>query len=63
MNPRGFGFISRKNGKRDIFFHITDIHADATEVMIDQPVYFREKQTVRGPQAVEVMPIDENNIA
>ena len=52
---RGFGFISRDDGQRDIFFHCTDARRLAFgESLIGKRVEFEVRETSKGDQAVNV---------
>jgi len=52
---RGFGFIVRRQG-RDVFFHIKRVISD--ELMIDQPVEFKVRETHKGLEVFDVRGIE-----
>lgn len=55
---RGFGFIHRRDGQPDIFFHVSDIARDGGLIWGDQlqerEVGFRIVDSPKGPRAVDV---------
>lgn len=59
FNPKkGFGFILRANGERDIFVHHTDIAMEGFRQLEEgQAVEFEIEQTDRGAKAVNVQPL------
>jgi len=53
---KGFGFISREEGK-DVFVHITELAPGVTTLADDQEVEFEVTEGQKGPQAVNVRPV------
>jgi CspA family cold shock protein len=53
---KGFGFIGRADGGRDLFFHIIDLDPSLTfyESLVDTPVVFDIAETASGPKAVNI---------
>lgn len=51
---KGYGFIRKPDGE-EIFFHRTSlVSATPWEIVQGQTVRFREEQTPKGPEAIEV---------
>ncbi len=51
---KGYGFIRKPDGN-EIFFHRNNlVSASPQEVTEGQPVQFRQQETPKGPEAVEV---------
>jgi CspA family cold shock protein len=57
---KGYGFITKANGE-DVFFHRTGIEG---RIILEkgQEVEFEIEQTPKGPQAVKVAPLPQDNI-
>jgi CspA family cold shock protein len=52
---KGYGFIARKNGEKDVFVHFSAIMGDGFKTLKeDQPVEFSVVQGAKGPQATDV---------
>jgi CspA family cold shock protein len=53
---KGFGFIGRPDGGRDVFFHVTDLDASLNfyESLIGTRVSFDIAETEHGPKAVNI---------
>lgn len=59
-DSKGFGFITRENGGKDIFVHFTGIVGDGQgrkSLKQDDEVEFEIEQTPKGPAAVQVTKI------
>lgn len=50
---KGYGFISRGDGK-DIFFHRSAVNGPVADIGEEKMVTYSVQETDRGPQAVEV---------
>ena len=59
FNPdKGYGFIKRDSGKRDVFVHHSEIRTEGFRTMEeDQRVEFTVTQGQKGEQAQDVDPI------
>jgi CspA family cold shock protein len=52
---KGYGFIARKNGEKDVFVHFSAILGDGFKTLKeDQAVEFSVVQGAKGPQATDV---------
>jgi cold shock CspA family protein len=53
---KGFGFIRRDDGGRDVFFHVTDLDPSLNfyESLIEIRVVFDIVEAERGPKAVNI---------
>ena len=52
---KGYGFIARKNGEKDVFVHFSAIIGDGFKTLKeDQQVEFSVVQGAKGPQAQDV---------
>ncbi len=52
---KGYGFIARKNGEKDVFVHFSAILGDGFKTLKeDQSVEFSVVQGAKGPQATDV---------
>jgi CspA family cold shock protein len=52
---KGYGFIARKNGEKDVFVHFSAIIGDGFKTLKeDQSVEFSVVQGAKGPQATDV---------
>ncbi|MCS7174398.1 cold-shock protein [Pseudothermotoga sp.] len=55
---KGYGFITRDNGE-DVFVHFSAIRTDGFKTLREgQKVQFEIQQGSKGPQAVNVTPIN-----
>ncbi len=55
---KGYGFITKENGE-DVFVHFSAIKVDGFKTLQEgQKVQFEVQQGSKGPQAVNVMPIN-----
>ncbi len=54
---KGFGFITPKNGGKDLFVHVSNIKGDAESLREGQEVEFVEGAGRKGPEATEVQPL------
>ncbi|MEA4812942.1 MAG: cold-shock protein [Anaerolineaceae bacterium] len=56
---KGYGFIARKNGEKDVFVHFSAIIGDGFKTLKeDQQVEFSVVQGAKGPQAQDVKPLE-----
>ncbi|TNF67258.1 MAG: cold shock domain-containing protein [Gammaproteobacteria bacterium] len=55
-DQKGFGFIKRNDGKKDIFVHVRGING-ADTLSEEQHVEFQIQETPKGDQAVNVTAI------
>jgi CspA family cold shock protein len=56
---KGYGFIARDNGEKDVFVHFTAINAEGFRTLREgQRVEFEVVQGQKGPQAQNVEIID-----
>ncbi len=57
-NKKGFGFISRGNGERDVFVHYSAIQQDGFRTLEEgDRVQFNVEEGEKGPSAVNVQRI------
>ena len=59
-STKGFGFITRDNGGKDVFVHFSAIRSSGPgrkNLEDDQRVEFNVVQGDRGPQAEDVVPL------
>ncbi len=57
-SKKGYGFITRDNGE-DVFLHFSAIKVDGFKTLREgQKVQFEIQQGSKGPQAVNVTPIN-----
>lgn len=55
-NQKGYGFISRNDGKEDVFVHYKGISGAGYRSLIEgDPVEFDVEESERGPKAVNVI--------
>lgn len=56
--PKGYGFIDRGLGDRDVFVHAKDLPAGVSELLQNQKVSFILEVHTKGPRAkqVEIVP-------
>ncbi|MFQ5854946.1 MAG: cold shock domain-containing protein [Anaerolineae bacterium] len=55
---KGYGFIRKADGE-EIFFHRSSlVSASPWDIFAGQTVRFKEQETVKGPEAIEVEPVD-----
>lgn len=56
---RGFGFISRAEGDKDVFFHANSIqNADFNDLREGDKVTFEVEDGPKGPNAINVNRVD-----
>jgi cold shock protein len=61
-DQKGFGFITRDDGAKDVFVHHTSINASGFRTLAEgQPVEFDVVEDAKGPKAhnVVLLPQDE----
>ncbi len=59
FNPqKGYGFIALKNGG-EVFVHKTGLAEGVYSLEEGQAVEFEVEETIKGPQAVNVVPVQE----
>jgi len=55
LTDRGFGFIAREGGEKDLFFHANELeNVEYTELREGDKVTFEVAQGPKGPNAVKV---------
>jgi CspA family cold shock protein len=54
---KGFGFIEREEGGKDVFVHVTELAPGVGSLQENQAVEFEVQEAQKGPQAVNVRPI------
>ncbi len=56
---KGYGFIARDDGEKDVFVHYTSIQSDEGFRNLDegQRVQFQIEMTPKGPSAINVVPM------
>jgi CspA family cold shock protein len=56
---KGYGFIARNNGEKDVFVHFSAILGDGFKTLKeDQQVEFSVVQGAKGPQAQDVKVVE-----
>jgi cold shock CspA family protein len=57
IEDRGFGFIRRADGKRDVFFHVNQVCAEdpSSIIAVNSLVEFTVVEEAKGPRAVDVL--------
>ena len=57
-SEKGYGFIARESGEKDVFVHFSAIVGDGYKTLKEeQQVEFSVEQGPKGLQAVEVQPL------
>ncbi len=57
---KGYGFITPTEGGKDLFVHFSDITMEGFKLLKEgQKVQFVAKDGPKGPQATEVLSVDE----
>lgn len=57
---KGFGFIRRPAGEKDIFFHVSNVEG-RVNLAEGMQVEYQIKQTAKGPEAVSIQPTDRTD--
>jgi CspA family cold shock protein len=58
VSDRGFGFITRENGDKDLFFHSKELQGTTFEELKEgDKVQFEVAESPKGPNAVSVSKI------
>lgn len=56
---KGYGFISPKNGEKDVFLHVSDLHESGyMEIEQGDVVEFETETTDKGTRAVNITIFD-----
>jgi len=53
-SQKGFGFITPKNGGKELFVHANNVHGDAKSLHEGQEVEYVEGPGRKGPEATDV---------
>lgn len=56
-SQKGFGFITPKNGGKDLFVHVSNIEGEVKTLNEGQEVEYVEGQGRKGPEATQVKPL------
>ncbi len=57
---KGFGFITPDDGSKDVYVHSSAVErSDLGDLTEGQKVSFDVEQSVRGPKAVDLAPVEE----
>lgn len=60
-DEKGFGFIQKQEGEKDIFVHYKSINAEGRRTLYEgQTVTFEVTEGKKGPQAENVTAVAEN---
>ena len=60
FNPdKGYGFIEQDDSDKDVFVHWTAIEGPAERMREQEPVSYQVEQTDRGPNAVNVKRLEQ----
>jgi CspA family cold shock protein len=63
-NEKGFGFIALGNDEPDVFVHYSAIQTEGYRSLQEgQAVEFTLEQSDRGPQATNVMPVENSQFS
>lgn len=55
VEDRGFGFIAREGGDKDLFFHSSElVGVDFKELKVGDKVQFEVREGEKGPNATKV---------
>lgn len=58
MDGKGFGFIKREDGEKDLFFHANElVNVDFNSLKENDEVEFEVADSPKGPNAVKVSKI------
>lgn len=60
-SSKGYGFITRSDGQKDIFVHCSDIGENVEQLVEGQEVTFAVEAGTRGLRAVDVQPTAQAN--
>ena len=57
-DSKGFGFLTRDDGEKDVFVHFSAIQGDGLKSLVEgQKVEFEVVEPPKGPAAENVVPI------
>ena len=57
-DSKGFGFLTRDDGEKDVFVHFSAIQGDGLKSLVEgQKVEFEVVESPKGPAAENVVPI------
>ena len=58
-DARGYGFIAPDGGGKDLFVHFSNINGSGRRTLVEGArVEYEARQGQKGPEAVEVTPVD-----
>jgi CspA family cold shock protein len=57
-DSKGFGFLTRDDGEKDVFVHFSAIQGDGLKSLVEgQKVEFEVVESPKGPAAENVVPV------